>query len=366
MKPARDPRPFLLPPNLVWRSYLGGKVLRQFRGVSNLQDDHLPEDWLASTVRARNGVNSQGADEGLSHLGDGEAAGTLPAILETDPGFWLGDTHAARTGAGHLPVLWKLLDAAVRLHIQAHPTANFARENLGSQNGKTECWYILATRGEGWVYLGFQSPPSREAWREIIADQNIPRMEACFEKIPIKAGDCLVVPAGTPHAIGPGVFMLELQEPTDWVVRCEVAHSGLHLTPDACFMGLGLERCLDVFNYATQTVPEVLRHLKQTPAPISAVQNFLHEEIIGAEYQSYFRLQRLAGTGTSAWRGGELMMLLVLKGSGHLRAGGKHHAEELASGQAWLLPGSVQTWDWDGGAGEWELLVALLPRMIRP
>ena len=68
-------------------------------------------------------------------------------------------------------------------------------------------------------------------------------------RFPVQPGDCYVVPAGTPHAIGAGIFMMELQEPTDWVVRCETVNAGLALPPEACFMGLDLEACLDVFDY---------------------------------------------------------------------------------------------------------------------
>ena len=130
-----------LPPNPVWRSYSGGQVLRQFRGLGGSDDDHFPEDWLASTVRARNGAHSQNVDEGLSRLGDFASGGRLFAeSLERHPQFWLGRREV---GQVRMPVLWKLLDSSVRLQLQAHPDAQFAREHLNSAAGKTECWYIL-------------------------------------------------------------------------------------------------------------------------------------------------------------------------------------------------------------------------------
>ena len=66
LPPGAVPLPF----NPVWRSYAGGRALRQFRGQLDSADDHFPEDWLASTVRARNSNHSQGPDEGLSYIGD--------------------------------------------------------------------------------------------------------------------------------------------------------------------------------------------------------------------------------------------------------------------------------------------------------
>src|ERR1051326_5171354 len=238
----------LLPPNLVWRSYPGGSVLRRFRALPSAPDNHFPEDWLASTVQARNGENSSGPGEGLSFVRANGTWTVLRDLFASESDFWFGANHLAR--GGNAPgVLWKLLDSSVRLQFQAHPDATFAREHFNSNAGKTECWYILSTRDDACVYLGFQRPPARNEWAEMIREQKVDKMLACFERIPVKAGDCYVVPAGTPHAIGAGVFMVELMEPTDWVVRCEVVTAGLALSPDACFMGIGLDACLDVFDY---------------------------------------------------------------------------------------------------------------------
>lgn len=147
-----------LPPNPVWRSYAGGSVLRRFRGLNGTIDDHFPEDWLASTVRARNGSTSQDADEGLSRVGPSADGQPLARLLTEKPEFWFGSREAGSRG---VKVLWKLLDASVCLQFQAHPDAWFARRYLNSHPGKTECWYILGTRGDACVYLGFPQAPWR-------------------------------------------------------------------------------------------------------------------------------------------------------------------------------------------------------------
>src|SRR5207248_8401327 len=99
-------------------------MLRTFRGEPGTPDNHFPEDWLASTVRARNGSNSQGADEGLSRIGAGPSGALLSESLARESEFWWGAQPASHNGMG---VLWKLLDAANRLQLQAHPDSNFAR-----------------------------------------------------------------------------------------------------------------------------------------------------------------------------------------------------------------------------------------------
>jgi mannose-6-phosphate isomerase len=352
-----DPRAIVLPPNPVWRSYVGGAVLRKFRGSPGTEDDHFPEDWLASTVRARNGVNSQGSDEGLSRVGNvrGEL---LAESIERDPSFWRG--AQTRSGVGKA-VLWKLLDAAARLQLQAHPDAEFARCHLNSSAGKTECWYILTTRGDAHVHLGFQRSVGRAAWARMIREQRVEEMLACFDKIPVRPGDCFVVPAGTPHAIGAGIFMMELQEPTDWVVRCETRTTdGKPLPPEACFMGLDLERCLDVFNYEPLSVEEVRHRWQQRPRVIRHGTKFVEEEIISPAHHEFFRLHRLHGTGAASWSGGEFTLLVALRGGGVLATGKNQHA--VRAGETWLLPGSAMNWDWHHDGGDWEILLAKPPR----
>src|SRR6266404_9325057 len=101
-----------LAPNPVWRSYRGGSVLRAFRGQPGTGDDHFPEDWLASTVVARNGEHSQGASEGLSRVSNADK-GLLIELLKQKPGFWFGAGQRAQQDSPALGVLWKLLDSSV-------------------------------------------------------------------------------------------------------------------------------------------------------------------------------------------------------------------------------------------------------------
>ncbi len=361
MKPEVQPA-LQLGPNPVWRSYCGGSVLRAFRGQPGTPDDHFPEDWLASTVLARNGENSRGVTEGLSRV-SGANHDLLTKLLKQRPEFWFGSGQVGRQDSLALGVLWKLLDSSVRLQFQAHPDARFARCHLNSPAGKTECWYILGTRGKACVYLGFQHPPSRDAWARMIQEQRVEEMLACFEKIPVQAGDCYVVPAGTPHAIGAGVFMMELMEPTDRVVRCETTNAGVTLAPDACFMGLDLETCLEVFDYRAYSVTEVRRTFQQSPQEVIRSDAYCEEELIGPAHQEYFRLHRLRGHGDASWPGGELMLLIIIKGEADLMCSGQR--QPVRAGQTLLLPGATQSWSLVQPSGDWEILLAKLP-VVRP
>ena len=259
-----------LPPNRVWRTYLGGRELDRLSGASSPADTHFPEDWIASTTRAVNppdatrhasapnsplsSLNSQFAlPEGLSPVlhGSDPTPRNFADVLAADPVPYLGAAHVARYGASP-QLLVKFLDPSIRLHFQVHPTAAFAQKFLNAPSGKTEAYHILAIRDDlphpPYLYLGFQRPPTRDQLRRLIETQDIAGLEACFDKIPVNVGDTLIVPGGVPHALGPGLLLAEIMEPSDLVVRFEFERGGYTLPESARFMNRGLEFCLDVFD----------------------------------------------------------------------------------------------------------------------
>jgi mannose-6-phosphate isomerase len=199
----------------------------------------------------------------------------------------------------------------------------------------------------------------------MIREQRVEEMLSCFDRIPVEPGDCFVVPAGTPHAIGAGIFMLELQEPTDWVVRCETRTTEGKLLPsEACFMGLSLEACLDVFDYSPYSVTKIRAEFQQQPQTLRQTDGFIEEEIIRPPWHEFFRLHRLRGTGDAHWPGDELMLLIALVGAGELSAG--LEIRRVQAGEAWLLPGAAKSWQWHNTSADWELLLARLPLPRKP
>ena len=137
MKPTTD-FPFLLDNPRAWRTYLGGRMLDALHGDSNGEDGHFPEEWILSTVAARNAGREQFPEEGMSHLRGTDV--TLRSVLESDTEGYLGKGAAQPT----LGVLTKLIDSAERLTLQVHPDKPTALRLFQSQYGKTECWHILS------------------------------------------------------------------------------------------------------------------------------------------------------------------------------------------------------------------------------
>jgi mannose-6-phosphate isomerase len=323
-----DPRGkiVLLPPQRVWRTYQGGRTLDALAGVAAPADSHFPEDWVASTTRAVN-AGRETIREGVSSALVGGAPHDFAALLASDPAYFLGAAHAAKFGA-QPQLLVKLLDPAIRLHFQAHPTAEFARRCLDSPSGKTEAYHILGARpgATPYIYLGFQRPPSRDALRRMIEQQDIVALEACFDKIPVNPGETYLVPGGVPHALGEGLFLIEIQEPSDLVVRFEFERGGYVLPEPARFMGRELEFCLDVFDYSAWPADRLAVEAACPPRrrrPLGP--DSWQDDLIGPERTPCFRVRKTHLRGPATKSEGSAYIGIVTTGTCLLTAGGETH-----------------------------------------
>lgn len=238
--------------NRVVRSYTGGKLIEEWQGLNNPADNDKPEEWLASVVEARNKNYIPG--EGLSAvlMPDGTTE-KLTDLIKADSEGFLGQEHVAKYGI-HTAVLTKVLDAAVRLSIQVHPTKAYARAYFKSDYGKTEAWYIMGGReidGEPpYVLAGFKPGVTRAEWKKYFDEQDIDAMINALHKYYVKPGDVFLIEGGLPHAIGSGCFLIEIQEPTDYTMRVERKTFDGGTLPDMlCHQGVGFDAMLDCFTY---------------------------------------------------------------------------------------------------------------------
>lgn len=318
----------LLPPNRVWRTYRGGAELDRLAALGDPSDDHFPEDWVASVTRARNTGREHLADEGLSLVRVGGVEYALDALLASDAAYFLGAAHVARFGA--VPqLLVKLLDSSIRLHFQVHPTAEFARLRLGAGSGKTEAYHVLAVRpgSDARLYLGFQRPPDRAGLKRLIETQDIAALEACFDPITVRPGDTFLVPGGTPHALGAGLLLVEIQEPSDLVVRFEFERGGYVLPEAARFMNRGLDFCLDIFDLAPRSPEAVATRNRCAPRPLRELgPGSWQEELIGPAQTPCFRVRRLHIVAPLEKTETEAAIVIVTAGACTLAAGGETHA----------------------------------------
>ncbi|HEU4636242.1 MAG TPA: type I phosphomannose isomerase catalytic subunit [Edaphobacter sp.] len=154
-------------------------------------------------------------DTGTTEL-VGEAWLTGPQCVVED-GELAGKTLAevSEKMGGEFPLLVKLLFPNENLSVQVHPDDAQAQA-AGETRGKTECWYVLEAEPGASVMLGLKPGVDAEMLKASVADNT---MESLVEKVPVSVGDMLFVDAGTVHAIGPGVVLLETQQTSDVTYR---------------------------------------------------------------------------------------------------------------------------------------------------
>ncbi len=327
-----------LPPNRVRRNYRGGRQLDELEGGPHPADSDRPEDWIASTVEARNPGLAEVHGEGLARVVDPDGhAGYLRDLFARHGEHYLGRSHLDALGP-ELGFLTKLLDSAMRLHVQAHPTAAFAREHLNSRWGKLETYVILAVREgcDGYVRLGFQRSPGAQEWKRIVLEQDMAAMDACFDPVPVAPGEVWVVPGGMPHAIGEGLLVMETMEPTDLVVRAEFEREGIVVPPQGRFMGHDADFALEIFHHESLSVERVRDRCRVPPTALGEEAGLRTERLIGPEQTDCFVIERAAASGPADLPpAGAVRVAVAWGGRGVARAGAE--CVELRRGSRLLI-----------------------------
>ena len=307
--------PHVLPPNQFHRFYAGGARIDAFRGVP-AGEDGRPEDWIGSTATA---FGEQA--EGLSRVADGRLVRDL---VQADPGALLGPAHVARFGADP-GLLVKLLDAGERLAVHVHPGRAFARSRLGLPWGKTEAWLILHADPGASVHVGLREPIDAATLRRWVEEQDADEMLSALHELPVRAGSALLVPAGTLHAIGAGILLLECQEPTDLSVFVEWRSFGV--SSGAEHLQLGWDEALAAIDRSAAGAPTFAA--EPPDVPVAA--------LLPVAADPYFRIQRVRpGRGKAALEP-SFAVLVVTSGEGALRT---ERGAELAlhAGMTALVP----------------------------
>ncbi|MBW6399270.1 class I mannose-6-phosphate isomerase [Roseomonas sp. HJA6] len=114
------------------------------------------------------------------------------------------------------PLLAKLLFTAAPLSVQVHPTDAAARAAGTFASGKDEAWHVLETAPEASVWIGLRQRVTRGTLRAAAEDGSV---LALLRQHAVRLGETILIPAGTVHAIGAGVVLLEVQDPVDITYR---------------------------------------------------------------------------------------------------------------------------------------------------
>jgi mannose-6-phosphate isomerase len=130
-------------------------------------------------------------------------------------GRQIGEIWYESDGADNLPILVKWLFTSEKLSIQVHPNDAQAKER-GMPSGKEECWFIVDAEPGAVIGIGTKQSLSADELRDASLSGKI---ESLIDWKPVRAGDYFYIPAGTVHAIGAGVTLVEVQQYADITFR---------------------------------------------------------------------------------------------------------------------------------------------------
>ena len=266
---------------------------------------------------------------GPAKLADGTL---LRDAVRADPHSWVGrdDGESGDTG-----VLVKLLDAGQRLPVHVHPTREFASQHLGCAYGKTEAWYVLEADDDAAVWVGWREDVSQDRLTQLVEAQDAEAMLALMHRLPVRPGDGVLVPGGTPHAIGAGILLVEAQEPIDQSILLE--RTNTTASDDEVFLGLTREVALSVVETTART--DIAALTRRTGAHVAGL-----VEVLPEEAAPFFRMELLT-PGVDVPSG--FAVAVALSGAGALTSA---HSEpvDVKRGQTLVVPAASGDWRVDG------------------
>ncbi|SDQ08296.1 class I mannose-6-phosphate isomerase [Quadrisphaera sp. DSM 44207] len=173
----------------------GDHVIARRLGKRGIPDWGIGETWECTDVDGDNGDVTNGSLAGTSlrdlvHRHPEELMG---------PG-WSGDSF---------PVLTKFIDASGTLPVHVHADDATAQRLEGQRNGKTEAWHVLEAAPGATALCGVRAGVTTEQLRAALQAQDF---DAVLRRLPVRAGETIYVPGGTPHSFGPDTLVYEIEQ----------------------------------------------------------------------------------------------------------------------------------------------------------
>jgi mannose-6-phosphate isomerase len=294
----------------------GGHRLESVLGKQLPPDKQIGESWE---------ICDHGQD--VSIVANGPLRGrTLRDLLSESGSHLLGEALAAQRSrqatSPQFPLLVKWIDAHENLSIQVHPPDGHPLLPSG-ENGKTECWLVVAAEPGAEIYLGLRRGIDRPTFVRELA-RGIVRY--CLNVFPARAGDFFFVPAGTPHAIGAGILLAEIQQSSDTTFRL---FDWNRLDPATGRpRELQIEQALASIDF--QAAPPVTRRVPDASGPNSTT-------LLSGDQCPYFTVDwRRVTTTETVGDSARGTALVCLAGAAKLNGGGE--SMDLGAGDCVLLP----------------------------
>jgi mannose-6-phosphate isomerase len=227
------------------------------------------------------------------------------------------------------PLLVKFIFPNDKLSIQVHPADDYAakHEQTAGGRGKTEMWHILSANPGAELLLGLKPGVTRKQFLDAMAKNTL---EDLFLHQPVRPGETYFVPAGTQHAIGPGMTLCEVQEYSDLTYR---VYDFGRVDASGKPRELHIEKALEVTRFegtrAGKVPPLALYSPDASIRLLAACQFFATER---------WDCDRTTAVESDPQR---FQLAIILAGSGRLYDDGL--SMNYGAGQAWFLPASLPT-----------------------
>jgi mannose-6-phosphate isomerase len=252
------------------------------------------------------------------------AGKTLGEAWREMPAEWRG-TRLASTA--HFPLLVKFIFPNNKLSIQVHPDDAYAaaHEQAAGGRGKTEMWHAVSAETGARVLIGLVRKADQAGFLKALETQTL---EELFIHWRVQPGDTFFIPAGTPHTIGPGMVLCEVQEYSDLTYRVyDYGRADARGKPRE----LHIQKALAVIQFgetAGGKVPQI-----RLPAQM------LHRSLLAA--CRYFATERWKNFGTLETHSvaDHFDLFVVLTGRGDFTWGGGKATYQ--PGHCWFIPASL-------------------------
>jgi mannose-6-phosphate isomerase len=239
------------------------------------------------------------------------------------PEAWRGSALAR---IPEFPILVKFIFPADKLSIQVHPDDAYAsaHEQAAGGRGKTEMWHAVSAEPGATVLIGLKPGTTRADFLKALDSRTL---ETLFAAHPVHSGDTFFIPPGTPHAIGPGMVLCEIQEYSDLTYRVyDYGRTDTRGNPRE----LHIEKALEVTDFQTSAEGALL--------PGSRA-DFQASGLLAA--CSFFSAERQDFAVAASFKSdaARFAVLTILNGSGQLAW--QNWRSSYGPGECWFIPATL-------------------------
>jgi mannose-6-phosphate isomerase len=306
------PEPFRIEPKFVERIWGMRSLALLFPEKTNLAQP-VGEVWLT-------GVDCSIASGPFQ----GKTLGMAWSEMKT---VWRGTQLGT---VDHFPLLVKFIFPADKLSIQVHPDDVYASayEQIAGARGKTEMWHAVSAEPGAQVLVGLKPGVDKSRFLQSL---ELNTLEGLFQAHSVHAGDTFYVPAGTPHTIGPGMVICEVQEYSDLTYRVyDYGRVDAHGKPRE----LHVKKAIEVIKFGERSGGKV----PALPFPASA--GFRRDLLAACPYFVTERWE-LSGPAEFHTNGEWFTILVLLSGRGEIEGDGKKVGYNR--GQVWFVPACMES-----------------------